>query len=124
RGLSGVARLGGWLVEEPAEGGGAELGELELAQGARLDLPDAFAGDADELADLFEGVLVPVGSEALAEPDDLGFAVLELIEGGVQAFAEELVGGGVDGGGVVVGEQVAEGGFAVVADGRLEAGGV
>jgi len=47
-------------------------GMLELAERHRLDLPDAFAGQPEEFADLFQGVRVP-GPDAVAEFQDVAF---------------------------------------------------
>ncbi len=47
---------------------------LQLADGLGLDLPDPFAGDLEDPADLFEGVGVAVAN-AVPQLDDLALAV-------------------------------------------------
>src|SRR3954468_19522788 len=56
------------------------VGLAQLGQRVPLDLPDPLAGEADQLADLGEGVLAPID-----EPEPVGqherLAVVETVEG-------------------------------------------
>src|SRR5881628_2970735 len=93
---------------------------LQLAQGLRLDLADALAGDRELLADLFEGVVgVHADAEAHAQ-----HALLARGEGGEDAgrgFAQVRLDGGVDRqDGVLVLDEVAEVRILLVADRGLE----
>ena len=52
---------------------------LEFADGFRFDLADAFAGHFEDVAHFLQGVAVAV-AQAVAELDDLAFAVAEGLE--------------------------------------------
>src|SRR5688572_26435082 len=66
------------LVDEAVEGAAAD-GVLELADGLGLDLADAFTGDREDLADLFQRVGIAVG-QAVAEADDLALAIVQALQ--------------------------------------------
>ena len=68
----------------------------QLPQGLGLDLADAFAGDVELLADLFQGV-VGVHVDAEAHAQDLGLAGGEAGEHVLGGLAQALDGGGFDG---------------------------
>src|SRR3954447_3936185 len=79
-------RLINFVADLPPGGGVEEAFELpaadrvlQLADGLRLDLADALAGDLENPADLFERVGVAV-AQAVAELDDLALAVGERLE--------------------------------------------
>src|SRR5688500_18522749 len=92
-------------------------GVAELAQGFRLDLADALAGDAELVADLFEGTLAAV-VEAEAELEHAALAAREGVEHFLDLLLEHLVGGdlGRRGRGVVL-DEVAEVAVLFLADG-------
>ncbi len=71
------ARDGGEAIDEAGQTRTA-IRLLQLADGLGFDLPDALAGDREDLADFFERVGVAVG-QAVAEPQDLALAVVELL---------------------------------------------
>jgi hypothetical protein len=76
-----------------AEGVG-DVGVAELAEGAGFDLADALAGEAEALADLFEGVDVTV-SEAEAHLENEALAAVEGTgEGELGLLTEDVVLGG------------------------------
>ena len=72
-------------VEEADQGAGA-VRLLQLADGLRFDLPDAFAGDGENLADFFQRVGVAVG-QAVAEADDFALAVAQVVSSPIRAAA-------------------------------------
>src|SRR5262249_12113605 len=68
---------------------------LQLADGFRLDLPDALAGHLEGPGDLFEGVRVAV-AQAIPKLDDLSFAVGQSLEHLLDLVLEHLLRRGVD----------------------------
>ena len=60
---------------------------LELAQSLGLDLTDALAGDLEQLADFFQGVLAPV-AQPEAHFEHLGFALGQAFEGLLDLLAQ------------------------------------
>ena len=80
--VNGAPYTTGDLVEVLAQQQGA-AGVAELGQGLGLDLPDPLPGDAELLADLFQGPRVPVGQP---EPqlDDPLLAVRQLAKHALQ----------------------------------------
>ena len=94
---------------------------LQLADGLGFDLADALAGDLEDVADFFQRVAVAV-AQAVAELDDLAFAVAERLEHLGDPAAEHFL-RGADGRafGRAVGQQVAEVAVFAVADRPVEA---
>ncbi len=97
---------------------------LELLEALVLDLADALAGDVEGLADFVEGAGL-FAAEAVAEFEDAALAVGEVLEGVAEGFlGEDLCGAVVGALGALVGDELAELGFLLVADGLLEETGV
>src|SRR5574338_536459 len=67
-------------------------GVPEPGQGLLLDLPHPLTGDAEEGADLFEGLGFRV-VEAEVEPEDLPLPVLELVQDLLDALAQRVLEG-------------------------------
>src|SRR4051812_4050149 len=82
------------LFPEPAELVLA-LRELELLEGADLDLADALARDLEDRADLLERVGVAV-AEAVAELEDFPLAVRERLQELRDRLAQHRVLRGID----------------------------
>src|SRR3989304_1544754 len=99
----------------------AAAGLLEFADGFGFDLADPLAGDLEDVADLLEGVAVAL-AQAVAEFDDLAFAIAERLENLRDLPAEHFL-GGADGRalGAGIGQEVAEVAVLAVADGAVEA---
>src|SRR5262245_18735568 len=60
----------------------------ELAESLGFDLADAFAGDGEVLADLFERVLAAVRAEAESHLDDLLLARRQRLQHFLRVFAK------------------------------------
>ena len=94
---------------------------LQLAQRLGLDLADAFAGDAELLADLFQGV-VGVHADAEAHAQDALLARRQRRQHAGGGLAQVRLDGRVDRqDGVLVLDEVAQVAVFLVADRRLEA---
>src|SRR5689334_20125240 len=96
-------------------------GQAQLAERLRLDLTNALAGEREALADLFERVVARL-VDAEPHAEDLLLArrerLQELARLVVEAHLRIRLVGRKRG---VVGDELADVRFAVVADGRLEA---
>src|SRR5262249_56948256 len=92
----------------------------ELAEGLGFDLADAFAGDVELLADLFERVLA-LAADSEAHPDDFLFLRGKGLQNTRSLVADIRLDHGIDRrADPAVLDQVAQGGFAVTADRSLE----
>ena len=96
----------------------------KFGQGRVLDLANTFPGDAEFIADLFEGTFLGV-VQAKAKLKNLDFAAGESLEragDGIAEIVALVLCGRIDGGGI--GEEIAEGAaFAIGADGGVEGDG-
>src|SRR5436190_11485526 len=116
----GVLRSAGSAVEEAAEFPRATR-VFQLAQRLGFDLSDAFAGDAELLADLFEGV-VGVHADAEAHAQDALLARRQRRQHAGRGLAQVRLDGRVDRQDrVLVLDEVAQVAVFLVADGGFEA---
>ena len=93
---------------------------LYLGEGGELYLADALARDVEAFADLFEGLGLTTG-ETEAVLEDHALALGKAAQGLLHAALKERgLGKIVRGLGVLVGDEVAEFGGVILADGGLE----
>src|SRR3954467_11380242 len=117
-------RKHGWERFRPSLGHVAQLlrlGErLKLLERLVLDLADALARDVERAADLVEGARV-LAAQPVAELEHAALAVGQVLERLAQGFLGEDLGGAVVRRlGALVGDELAELGLLLVADGLLE----
>ena len=94
---------------------------LELTQGLGLDLADAFAGDAELLADFFKG-MVGIHANAKAHTQHPLFARGQAGQDPGRGFAQVGLDGGINGqDGILVLDEVAQMAVFFIADWGLEA---
>src|SRR6266545_1900568 len=93
---------------------------LQLLQGLVLDLTDALARDVERASNLVEGARM-LAAEPVAKLEHAALTVGEILEGLAQGLLGEEVGGALERRlGLLVGDELAELGLLLVANGLLQ----